>query len=139
MDRLLRFRVGSVFFLLLALFLAACQPPPGAHEMIRVPGAQGLGNNGNPGNGKQPPPAILTYTDVEPIFQSRCSACHFAGNPYGVPNWMDPQTAHNYASMILQMAVNSTAMPLPGSPQAGAITKQDRAELGKWISEGAQL
>ena len=85
----------------------------------------------------------VSFADVRVIVARRCAPCHsaaptvagLAAAPLGVA--LDtPQEIRARAERILAVAVETHAMPLGN---VTAMTDQERALLGNWISSGAAL
>jgi len=74
----------------------------------------------------------ITYQDIEPIFENRCSQCHNRNWPD--KNWMDYNTAFKNRSMI-KLRVKNETMP-PGN--ATWITKEERVLIEKWVDQGGK-
>lgn len=72
-----------------------------------------------------------TYESIQPILQARCLRCHNAG-PL---NWGDPQTIQRVVrNGVLKEKIASGLMPQKGSPEAAAITPEERQRLLAWAS-----
>ncbi|HTX03326.1 MAG TPA: urate hydroxylase PuuD, partial [Candidatus Acidoferrales bacterium] len=85
----------------------------------------------------------VTFADVEPIFSQRCAVCHaahpteagFTAPPEGV--LLDtPEHIKDNAARIEAQAVLTQNMPLGNVTN---MTKDERAQIGAWISEGAKI
>jgi uncharacterized membrane protein len=83
----------------------------------------------------------VTFAQVQKIVDARCAACHaarprfdgIAEAPMGI--MLDtPANIEAHAQQIYQQAVVLRAMPLNNLT---GITEQERAELAKWIKDGA--
>jgi cytochrome c553 len=98
------------------------------------PGGAHLQTGGNRVRGL----TVVSYDDVRPIFARNCSFCHPSRSG---PDWLNYQQAKGYAANggeLERRAVNlNPPMPPPGSPQAAAITDDDRRMIGAWIQDGA--
>ncbi len=92
---------------------------------------QSPSKNGTGGDGTQ---KILTYADVEGIFEQRCAMCHNADS--GLPDWGDPQLSQARAQRIYVRVVEARDMP-PGN--VTDMTEEERALVGQWVTEGAKL
>lgn len=110
------------FFAAVTACMSACSGS-GAHRPLDASGtatAQGGG---------------IGYNDVKPIFQKYCSACHPAKSR---PDWLNYQMARTFAKngMLSLRIMTQKSMPPPGSPEAAAITEQDREKLDQWAKAG---
>ena len=85
----------------------------------------------------------ISFAQIQPIVAQRCAVCHsshptqpgFAIAPAGV--LLDtPQEIAANAPRIYAQAVQTQAMPLGNATH---ITKQERALLGAWITQGAKI
>ncbi len=85
----------------------------------------------------------VTFAQVEPIFKERCAVCHaprptqpgITAPPEGV--LLDtPEHIKDNAARIETQAVLTQNMPLGNVTN---MTKDERAQVGSWISEGAKL
>ncbi len=81
--------------------------------------------------------------DVLPIIMRRCSRCHNVQARF-VYNWLDYQTAYADRYEIARRVWDSwkgtyfkESMPIANSPEALAITAEERAEIRAWALEGA--
>ena len=91
-----------------------------------------------------PPSRRPTYLrDVLPIIMRRCSRCHNVQARF-VYNWLEYRTAHADRFEIARRVWDSwkgtyfkESMPIANSPEALAITPQERAEIRSWALEGA--
>ncbi len=88
-----------------------------------------------------PQPTYLR--DVLPIIMRRCSRCHNEQARF-VYNWLDYETAYKDRAEIARRVWDSwkgryfkESMPIANSPEALAITPQERAEIRDWVLEGA--
>jgi len=87
--------------------------------------------------------ARISYAAVAPIVAQRCAVCHaaqptqpgFSSAPEGVLLDTPAHVAAN-AQRIYAQAVTSHAMPIGNVTH---ITAAERAKLGAWIADGAQL
>jgi len=85
----------------------------------------------------------VTFAQVEPIFAQRCAVCHAArptqpgitAPPEGV--LLDtPEHIKDNVARIETQAVLTQNMPLGN---VTGMTKDERAQIGSWISEGAKI
>ncbi len=85
----------------------------------------------------------VTFAEVAPIFSQRCAVCHaahptqpgFSAPPEGV--LLDtPEHIKDNAARIDAQAVLTQNMPLGNLTN---MTKDERAQIGAWISEGAKI
>lgn len=85
----------------------------------------------------------VTFADVQPIFKLRCAVCHaehpmqagFTSAPEGV--LLDtPEHIKDNAARIEAQAVLTQNMPLGNLTN---MTKDERTQIGAWISEGAKI
>ncbi|HEX3464885.1 MAG TPA: urate hydroxylase PuuD [Candidatus Elarobacter sp.] len=85
----------------------------------------------------------VSYSQVGPIIQRRCAACHaavptqpgFSAPPAGVV--LDtPEHVRAHAQRIEELAVRTHAMPLSNVTN---MTDAERATLGAWIESGAKI
>ncbi|MFT3773273.1 MAG: urate hydroxylase PuuD [Minicystis sp.] len=83
----------------------------------------------------------VPFARVWQIVQTRCVTCHaekplngaFPAPPAGVA--LDtPEAVHRYAQRIFVRAVHTHSMP---QSNMTAMTEEERAELGRWIAQGA--
>lgn len=87
--------------------------------------------------------ASVTYEDIHPIIQQRCSPCHasvptFEGlvaPPLGLV-YETPEQVQAVSAKIKLMVVDGILMP-PGN--ITQITDEERVKLGKWIDAGSPL
>ena len=89
------------------------------------------------------PQGSVTFAQVQPIIAERCAVCHaekpsFAGfqQPPGGVMLDTPERIRAAAPRIQQQAVATQAMPLGNLTQ---MTADERALLGKWLAEGAEV
>ncbi len=121
---------GATRFLLIASGLLACAPVPSSEA---VP----------PANQVSPVPHPTYLQDILPIIMRRCSRCHNEQARF-VYNWLDYETADKDRAEIARRVWDSwkgiyfkESMPIANSPEALAITSQERAEIRRWVLEGA--
>lgn len=85
----------------------------------------------------------VSFTEIEGILQTHCTTCHsvtpthefFEEAPIGV--MLDtPAQMQQYAPKILEQTVQSDIMPLGNET---GMTAAERALLGKWIEDGANI
>lgn len=88
-----------------------------------------------------PPPTFLD--DVLPIFMGKCGRCHSAGSAF-LSNWSDYQTAFRDRAEIRRRIWDSwqgtyfkQPMPTGNSPEADAITPEERETIRQWVERGA--
>ncbi len=87
--------------------------------------------------------APVSFTEVMPIFQSRCQSCHSAHPtddvqkiaPGGVM-FDTPEQIQKMAQRILVRAVQTKTMPQANKT---GITEEERALIGDWINQGANI
>lgn len=83
-----------------------------------------------------------TYADVRPLFEKFCGRCH---GVIATPDWLQFEQAQAVAlsGRLVQRVWNDRdtprAMPQPGTPEAQAITLEDRELIRKWAENGAPL
>jgi uncharacterized membrane protein len=86
--------------------------------------------------------STVSFARAQMIVEQRCVPCHsqtptnpsFSAAPAGV-TFDTPEEIARQASLIDQLAVQSEAMPLGNATR---MTDAERAELGRWIGQGAQ-
>jgi cytochrome c553 len=105
------------------LLSTGCAPSGGSHKPVT-----GVGGAGAAG--------VVDFQRVRPIFADNCAACHPSRSG---PDWLDYTQAQAYAKngRLLRRAVTDKSMPPPGSPQAAAISDDERRLIGQWIAAGA--
>ncbi len=96
-----------------------------------------------PANQMPPEPHPTYLRDILPIIMRRCSRCHNEQARF-VYNWLDYGTAYKDRDEIARRVWDSwkeyyfkESMPIANSPEALAITPQERAEIRNWVLEGA--
>jgi len=86
---------------------------------------------------------VVSFASVQPIFQQRCVTCHaekptfegFQQPPAGV--MLDtPERIKAAATRIQQQTIATQTMPLGNLTK---MTLEERALLGKWLAEGANV
>lgn len=85
----------------------------------------------------------VSFAEVNTIIQQRCVSCHsanptddiFKTAPQGAM-YDTPEQIQAYAALIKSRAVDSKTMPLGNKTN---MTDEERATLGRWIAEGAQI
>jgi len=78
--------------------------------------------------------AVLTFSDVQPIFVSRCYACHTEQIQPG-KDWTIYENAHKYAGTI-KFKLKNKEMP-PYNNVTG-LTDEEREKIIIWIDQGAK-
>lgn len=115
---------------------------PAAAALLLFATAFAVGPHGAPASTGSATTAPVAFATVESIVAQRCAVCHaahptqagFAAAPGGV--LLDtPAGITGNAQRIYAQAVASHAMPLGNVTH---ITDGERAELGAWVSAGAQ-
>lgn len=102
--------------------LTACAPS-GEHKP--VPSAQ----DSSPAGGAKIGSANVQFADVQGVFSARCTRCHNSGDK----NWTDRASAEKWArSGAMARALSTGFMPLKGSPEASAITADERQKIVSW-------
>ena len=121
-------RVFSGWGIALAMFLiAGCG---NSFEMKEPFGGPGGGD----GDGGEPP-LLMTYADVRPTFENRCSLCHNPDNGGFPPNWMDEETAKaNRDKMMVKVFIDKV-MPKIG-PKIDEWPAEERDRFRQWIEQG---
>jgi mono/diheme cytochrome c family protein len=117
-------------------------PQPEAQGVVLLARAQPKPNPGaSSASTETPNPTYLR--DVLPIIMRRCSRCHNVQARF-VYNWLDYRTAYADRFEIARRVWDSwkgtyfkEPMPIANSPEALAITPQERAEIRSWALEGA--
>ncbi len=77
----------------------------------------------------------VTFDQVKPVFEKRCSICHIA-----MPgkNWTNFENSKAYAKKIIIRVMIKKDMPTLGTPYASQITLQERKLIAQWVKDGAQ-
>ncbi len=126
-SRRSRHSSGAPRFLFIALL--ACAPIPSTEA---IP----------PANQVSPVPHPTYLRDILPIIMRRCSRCHNEQARF-VYNWLDYETAYKDRDEIARRVWDSwkgiyfkESMPIANSPEALAITPEERAEIRRWVLEG---
>lgn len=67
----------------------------------------------------------VTYLEVKPIFEARCSRCHPAMSG---PNWLDENQARSFAEngKLHMRVADQKTMPMPGSKEAAEMSDKER-------------
>jgi mono/diheme cytochrome c family protein len=80
--------------------------------------------------------------DVLPIFMGNCSSCHNQQSRF-VYNWLDYKTAYADRWEIRRRVWDSwkgsyykEAMPIANSPEALALTDEERQTIRQWVDQG---
>jgi uncharacterized membrane protein len=88
-------------------------------------------------------PQAVTFAKVQPIIAERCTVCHaakptFAGfaQPPGGVAFDTPEQIQAAAPRIHQQTIATQAMPIGNLTK---MTDDERALLGKWLAEGANI
>jgi len=88
-------------------------------------------------------PKTIPYADVQPIIKERCAVCHaekptFAGfvQPPGGVMLDTPERVKAAAQKIHQQTIATQAMPIGNLT---GMTDEERALLGKWLADGANV
>lgn len=106
------------------LVLAGCDLGKGPHKPLASNQAGQFGGE------------IQGYDKLRSVFVRNCAACHPSRS---APDWLDYEQAKAYASSgkLKQRVVTDKTMPPVGSPQATAMTNEDRARIAQWVDAGA--
>tara|TARA_B100001248_G_scaffold259792_1_gene246543 strand:+ start:5479 stop:6489 length:1011 start_codon:yes stop_codon:yes gene_type:complete len=112
-------------FVIFSIALWGCSPPEGPHRPLSSPSTQ-----------ESPSGSGLGFADVRPVFEKHCSSCHpsVAG-----PNWLnyDNAIAKIQDGSLKRRLIDEKSMPPPGSPQAMAISEEERQLVARWLALGA--
>lgn len=81
--------------------------------------------------------------DIRPIFMGNCARCHNQQDRF-IYDWLDYKTAYTDRYEIRRRVWNSwkgdyykESMPVANSPEAQAMTEEDRLMILKWVDDGA--
>ena len=79
----------------------------------------------------------VIFADVLPVFKSRCMSCHSTTSP----KWTEYDTALQFAEngKLIKRVILQKNMPKLGSPEANAMTDDERSLIEKWVKDGAKL
>lgn len=123
--------------------LAPGRSGPKAQPFLLASSAEPLAANPAASSASAEPAGPTYLRDVLPIMMRRCSRCHNVQARF-VYNWLDYRTAHSDRFEISRRVWDSwkgtyfkESMPIANSPEALAITPDERAEIRKWAMEGA--
>ncbi len=95
---------------------------------------------------KQSAASITYYQDVLPILSQNCLRCHMGNGP-GVGDFSDPETASQFAEVMLA-SIEDGRMPPPVSDPACHdyidsekmfITEESKEVIAKWIEAGKPI
>jgi len=85
----------------------------------------------------------VSFTDIKRIVETRCRTCHSESplqqDVYEAPKGIkldDAQEIKFYSPKIMEQVVKLRLMPLGNVTQ---ITEEERAEIGRWIADGANI
>ena len=85
----------------------------------------------------------VSFSEIQPIIKMRCTPCHSkktTDEVYVIAQkgimFDTPQQIVQHQVKIMQQAVSTTTMPQGNKTK---ITMEERALIGKWISQGAKL
>lgn len=83
------------------------------------------------------------FRDIQPIFMGECSRCHNEQSRF-IYDWLDYKTAYFNRWELRRRIWNSwkgtyfkESMPVGNSPEALAITEEQRSIIRKWVDDGA--
>lgn len=121
--------VGTIAVALLALWLLARPAAPGERMAARGGGGSSAAHE-------------VTFAEVRPIIDRRCTACHsqspsiadFGPAPAGV-SFDTPERILALAARIRARAVDTRTMPPANHTR---MTEEERAVLGWWVEQGAR-
>jgi mono/diheme cytochrome c family protein len=99
--------------------------PVQAGDSLGKPDGGGSGGSGGGDTGG----AIVSYSDVKSIFETRCASCHLMNHKWAI----DQATAEGKRDVI-KTRVEGRTMPMVGSEQAKAITDNERAKIVAWAT-----
>lgn len=102
----------------------------------------------NTNNVNNPPPGVLVWADVSPIFQNNCVECHGGSGGLFLDSYTNATTTGNNApsviieydpdNSILVQALRGTATVASQMPKGlPALSENDIALIEEWITDGA--
>ncbi len=114
------------FTLLFILLFIACAPSGQNHKELVAPEIETTSEEVD---------VAVDYSDVQPIFDQYCAACHPS---LSRPNWQNYDEAAVYAEngLLVRRVIEQRSMPPPASPQAAAMQESDRALIQRWVESG---
>lgn len=126
----------TALILITGCVISACSTPNESPNATPSP-------DSSSGASAEPGLSVVSYSEVAPIVEQRCAACHADnpsitrfGKPAGGVALETPEQIKAQANRIKARAVQTQGMPVSNLTN---MTEAERELLGRWIDAGAPL